>query len=106
MHLKFKLEKVIINYLLVAVSFGIPKTTCLLKMNSPEDVKNALENGTFYTTLMADTHISAIQASGGKTELTFEFPVWFNKYITKESQAQIIAKIKQATPEAFAATQS
>ncbi len=75
-------------------------------MNSPEDVKNALENGTFYTTLMADTHISAIQASGGKTELTFELPAWFYKYITEESQAQIIAKIKQATPEAVAATQS
>jgi hypothetical protein len=75
-------------------------------MNSPQDVKNALDNGTFYNTLMADTHISAIKASGGNNELTFEFPGWFNKYITKESQEQIIAKIKQATPEAIAATQS
>ena len=75
-------------------------------MNSPEDVQNALNNGTFYNTLLANTHISAIEASGGKTELTFEFPVWFNKYITEESQAQIIQKIKQATPDAFLATQS
>jgi hypothetical protein len=75
-------------------------------MNSPEDVQTALDNGTFYKTLLANTIISAIKASGGNTELTFEFPAWFNKYITKESQEQIIAKIKQATPEAIAATQS
>lgn len=76
-------------------------------MNSPEDVQCAIDNGTFFTTLMAETTISAIPAPGqpGKMQLTFAFPPWFNQYITPERQVLIIQKIAAAAPAAMASSQ-
>ena len=70
-----------------------------MSFNSPEDVQSALDNGTFFKTLMADTRIVTAPGEPGKTLLSFEFPPWFNKYITKESQQLIIAKIIKETPD-------
>jgi len=70
-----------------------------MSFNSPEDVQSALDNGTFFNTLMADTRIVTAPGEPGKTLLSFEFPLWFNKYITKESQQLIIAKIIKETPD-------
>ena len=76
-------------------------------MNSPEDVQRAIDNGTFFTTLMAETSISAIPAPGqpGKTQLSFAFPAWFDLYIEPESQQLIIQNITAAAPAALAASQ-
>ena len=73
-------------------------------MNSPEDVQRAIDNGTFFTTLLAETSISAIPAPGqpGKTQLSFAFPLWFDQYIDLERREIIIQKIAAAAHAAAA----
>lgn len=70
-------------------------------VNSEEDVQSAIDNGTFFTTLMAETTISVIPAPGqpGKTQLSFAFPAWFDLYIDLESQQLIIQKIRNSVME-------
>lgn len=68
---------------------------------TPEEIQQHMVDNTFFTALMREVSISAVQSGENQIELQFLFPDWYYENISKESRDKIEAIIRDKAPSAY-----
>ena len=70
----------------------------------PEDIQRHINDNTIMTVLMRETVVTPHESENGKLLLEIEFPDWYTRYMSKESQTQLEALIRENAQKAYHAT--
>ena len=68
---------------------------------TPEELRRAINDGTFMELLMKETVITPHEADNGRVRLEIAFPLWYTKYVSTETRAEIAALVRANAQAAF-----